>query len=181
MRTVGVSLVIEAALTWPEKMLALSTLASAIVLGLTALAIFAQLFESERTRLAALVADLSRRWDEELLRGARIEMTRSTPDGIREIVEAAYREPKNDHKTFYDLQALANFLETLAVLEAQSGGLRIELIDALYGSSVLHTWESWQPSVKYLQSLQPPGSRTAYESFEGLYLKIKERRANPPG
>jgi hypothetical protein len=181
MCSVVIASLVTTTVTWTDKMIALSTLASAVVLGLTALAIFAQLGESERTRLAALLADLSRRWDEDLLRTARIEMARWKPGEIRQIVEAAYLDRQSDHPEFYKLEALANFLETLGVLEAQSGGLTLELIDSVYGSSVLNTWKSWQPSVDYLRSLQPRGRQTAYESFERLYLEIRERRANPPG
>jgi len=172
-------LTVVVALTWAEKMLALSTLASAVVLGLTVVAVFAQLNESQKTRLAALVSDLSRRWDEEAFRAARIKMTNATPNEICQLVEKAYDDPAERNKEFYDLQALANFLETLGVLEALSGGLTIELIDGLYGSSILNTWISWEPTVQFLRSRSPhPG--TAYQNFQALYLKIKDRRDHVP-
>jgi ABC-type transport system involved in cytochrome bd biosynthesis fused ATPase/permease subunit len=172
-------LTVVVALTWAEKMLALSTLASAVVLGLTVIAVFAQLNESQKTRLAALVSDLSRRWDEEAFRAARIKMTNATPNEIRQLVERAYHDPAERNKEFYDLQALANFLETLGVLEALSGGLTIELIDGLYGSSILNTWISWEPTVQFLRS-RPPHPGTAYQNFQALYLKIKDRRDHVP-
>jgi hypothetical protein len=134
-----------------------------------------QIGEGQKTRHAELLLDLSRRWDEPLLKGARLGMVSRTQDEILKLVEVAYSEPQASRDEFYELQPLPNFLEALAIIERRAGGIELELVNELWGSAILTTWNYWRPAVKFMRERQE--DETIYANFEGLRDRVMELRA----
>jgi hypothetical protein len=158
--------------TWAEAVTAIGTALTALILFGTALTIYLQLTETERTRLATLVTDLTRRWDEPLLRRARLEFSFLTSEELLQIVVLSYANPRGPEDEIYlRLQALPNFFEYLGVLEADTKGVPLELINVLWRGSILSTWRRWEPTIEWIR--EKAGIRTPYASFEHLADKIR--------
>jgi hypothetical protein len=159
---------------WAEVVTAVFTALTMFVLLGTAIFVWRQLSESEGTRLATLVTDLTRRWDEPLLQSARLEFSSLTAAELRTIVELSYAEPRGPEDQIYlRLQALPNFFEYLGVLEARvEGGVPLELINVLWRTSILSTWRRWHPTIDWIR--EKAGTQTFYGSFEGLAEKIRQ-------
>ncbi len=149
------------------------------ILAIAVAAFFAlrQLREAERSRYAALAADLTRRWDEPLLREARRAMSVRTPEQIRDLLKAHYEGTATPHEVneYYALQALPNFIEGIAAVEEEFGGLSIEFVNRLWGGAVLRTWEMWAPAIEYVR--ENPTAASAFENFELLVTRLTELRA----
>ena len=156
------------AVAWNDKIVAFATLAGTIVVVASAAVALRQLREAERTRLATLVSDLTRRWDEPLLRTARLEFSSLTAEELRTLVQASYANPRGDEdrRRYLRLQALPNFFEYLGVSEATTTGLSLELINVLRRSAILSTWRRWEPTITWIR--REAGVTTFYANFERL-------------
>jgi hypothetical protein len=155
------------AVAWNDKVVAFSTLAGTIVVVASAVVGLRQLREAERTRLATLISDLTRRWDEPLLRTARLEFSSLTADELKALVQESYANPRGDEdRRYLRLQALPNFFEYLGVLETTTKGLTLELINVLWRSSILSTWRRWEPTITWIRS--EAGVTSFYANFERL-------------
>jgi hypothetical protein len=162
-------------ITW-EGVSAISTALTTIVLAVTAFFALRGLRETENTRYGALAADLTRRWDEPLLATSRREMTSRTHEEIRDVISAYYSGKADDRgkELYYTLQALPNFIETIAAIEEDIGGLSLEFVDRLWGGAIIRTWERWELAIHYLRD--EVGVVKAFEEFERLVNRIRERR-----
>jgi hypothetical protein len=161
---------------WAAKMTAFSTLATAIILLVTAIVALRQVGEARNARFAALAGDLTRRWDGILLRESRRAMIDHTAEEIRAIVERIYggRADKKDETDYYRLQALPNFIESVAIMEDEISGLSIELVDRLWGGAIIAAWERWELSVDYVRS--QPHAQRVFVNFERLAKSLEARR-----
>ena len=161
--------------------IAVFTALTAAILFFSAIFALRQLRETKNTRYAELLADLTRRWDEPLLRSARIAMAKRSPQEIETIVRDEYegRGTPESEKIYYELQALPNFVEGIAVIQDETKGLTVPIVDRLWGSTIIVAWERWEPAVKYLQSRPLPYSKRNYRNFEELARLVKEHRERP--
>ena len=125
--------------TWADVVAAVSAAITAIVVFGTAVFALRQLKEAEKTRYAALAADLTRRWDEPLMAASRRLMSQRTHKEIRAVLKANYMgtATKTQRSEYYTLQALPNFIEGIAAIEDQFGGLKLEFIAPAPGQTVL--------------------------------------------
>jgi hypothetical protein len=112
-----------------------SAIATPVVILLTAFFALNQLREAEKSRYAALAADLTRRWDEPLMVASRKAMITHSHDEIRDLIAANFEGGTTNEEAdvFYTLQALPNFIETLAAIEDRFG-LDIDFVDRLWGA-----------------------------------------------
>jgi hypothetical protein len=165
----------QIAITW-EGVTAISTAVTTVVLAVTAFFALRGLRESENTRYGALAADLTRRWDESLLANSRREMTSRTHEEIRDVIAVYYSGRADDEgkELYYTLQALPNFIETIAAIEEDIGGLSIAFVDRLWGGAIIRTWERWELAIHYIRDEM--GVVQAFEEFEHLVNRIRERR-----
>jgi hypothetical protein len=164
--------------SWTDKVTAIGTATAAGVVIVSAIIALVQLREAERTRLASLVADLSRRWDESLLQTARTRQAEFDSQQLLELVEKSWTTGTAD-KNFYEMEALPNFFEGIGVLENRTRGLSIALIDDLWGSAILGTWGKWLPTVEYIRSQQT--IPTAYLNFEAIKDRVAAYRQDDAG
>jgi hypothetical protein len=156
---------------WTDKLVALATLAGTVALVVTACLAIWGLVDAQRTRLATLVSDLTRRWDEPLMRRARLEFSSLEPDELLNIVQASYQAPRGPEDRIYlRLQALPNFFEYLAVLEESTRGVDVEMINRLWRNAILITWRRWEPTIQWIRD--EGGTRTYYANFERLAREI---------
>jgi hypothetical protein len=171
--------------SWTDKVTALSTLAAALVVGLSALIALLQLrsaqsfskeqlLDAGRTRHGQLLNDLSRRWDEELLIKSRIKLATCTPERLLSLTKAIYDTGVGDQEEFADLQALANFLEAIAVQE-EIGALSVEQVSKLWGQATLMAWNRWKPSAEYIQGTLPSRAQT-YVQLKHLAERVADLR-----
>jgi hypothetical protein len=166
----------DSGVTWTDVVAAVATGAAAIVVLVTAFFALRQLSEAKKTRYAALAADLTRRWDEPLMASSRRRMSSRTHDEIREIVEANYTgtasdEQKND---YYTLQALPNFIEGIAAIEDEFGGLSLEFVNRLWGGVIIRAWDRWAAAAHWVRT--QPNAEAAYRNFEDLANSLTELR-----
>jgi hypothetical protein len=176
-------------LTWPsgltphslghetaETMIAWATLGTAVILGVTAVVIWAQLRETQSSRFATLAADLTRRWDEPLLAECRRETVGHSQEELRDIIKANYdgTATVSETKHYYMLQMMPNFVESIAAIEGEFSGLSVEFVDHLWGGTIIRAWQKWSLAVAYAQS--QPGAEKAFENFERLARKLAKRR-----
>jgi len=159
---------------WTDLVAAIGT---PVVILLSAFFALNQLRESEKSRYAALAADLTRRWDESLLVASRKAMITHSQEEIRDTIAATFEEGTTEAEAdvFYTLQALPNFIETLAAIEDEFGGLSLDFIDRLWGSAIISSWKRWSVAVEFVRS-QPSGQK-AFENFERLAKTLEKRRA----
>jgi hypothetical protein len=153
-----------------------SAIGTPVIILLSAFFALMQLRESEKSRYAALAADLTRRWDEPLLVASRKAMITHTADEIREMIAATFEEGTTDEeaKTFYNLQALPNFIETIAAIEDRFG-LKLDFIDRLWGAVIISSWDRWSSTVDFVR--EQPNGKNAFKNFERLADDLRKRRA----
>ena len=154
-----------------------SALATPVIIVVSAVFAVNQLREAEKSRYAALAADLTRRWDEPYMVLSRKAMSTHSHDQIRDMIAAIFEdEPTGEEiDAFYNLQALPNFIETLAAVEEEFSGMSIEFIDRLWGSAIISSWERWLPAVMFVRD--QPNGESAFKNFERLAESLEKRRA----
>ncbi len=175
----ALTLTVESEPHWTDYAIAGATIASTLILLGTAIYIGLQVSqagkqvkETEKTRYAALAADLTRRWDEELVSNSRRLNSQRTHDDILEIVKATQGEhAAND---YYTLQALPNFIEGIAAIEDEFGGLSLEFINRLWGGVILRAWGRWEATAVWVRS--QPEAGAAYRNFQDLAARLSELR-----
>jgi hypothetical protein len=85
-----------------------------------------------------------------------------------------------NHRPFYTLQALPNFLETLAVVEYDVEGVSLDLVDRLWGSAITRAWERWELAMRIIRRRLKEVH--VYENLELFALRVAAYRAGtrPP-
>jgi hypothetical protein len=160
--------------SWTDEV---TTIGTPVIIAVTAFFALRQIRESERSRYAALAADLTRRWDEPPMVASRKAMITHTHEEIRDIIAATFEEGTTEAEadSFYTLQALPNFIETLAAIEYEFGGLSLDFIDRLWGSAIISSWGRWSLTVDFVRD--QPNGENAFKNFERLVDVLETRRA----
>jgi hypothetical protein len=132
---------------------------------------------AEKARHAALMADLSRRWDDPTLAEARRFM-----DLLGANLQATYeRWDRTQDPRGYILERVPNFFEDLSVLE-QVGAIDFEMIRMSLGRSVVDVWDIWEPTIRDVRH-KYGDDQEIYQHFERLKLKMErsfEKEPAPP-
>ena len=147
-----------------------------VTIGITAVFALHQLREAEKSRYAALAADLTRRWDEDSLIESRRALIMHNHDEIRDIIAATFKDGITDEEAdaFFVLQKLPNFIETLAAIESEFG-LEREFVNRLWGSVIVSSWDRWSAAVEFVRD--QPGGENAFKNFQRLVDDLRELRA----
>lgn len=153
-----------------------ATVATAVVLFGSAVFALWQLRESQHTRSAELLTDLSRRWDEPLLREARLAASKLDAWELAKIQRRMWtgRRSPTDEAAYYRLMPLANFAEAIAVLVLDVSGVTLANIDTLWGGTILGTWAKWELAIRIIR--RKSGTPTSYANFEELVEALKMHR-----
>ena len=122
---------------------------------------------AEKARHAALMAELSRRWDEPTLSESRRFM-----DSLGTNLRATFQrwDDVQDPRS-YILERVPNFFEDLSVLE-QVGAIDFEMIRMSLGRSVVEVWEIWEPTIRYRRK-KFGDDEEIYGNFEKLVVKMQ--------
>lgn len=162
---------------WATVTAAVSTAVATALLIFSAIFAVRQLRDARQTRHGALITDLSRRWDEELIVRSQVLYSRYTETGIVTLVEKIYGTTggasEDELEDFYALLALPNLVETLAVME-QQGAISLEVIDRMWGGTIASAWVAWERPVRRMRELLP-AEPTTYQHFEALVAGLKKR------
>lgn len=162
---------------WTDLVAAIGT---PVVILLSAFFALNQLRETEKSRFAALAADLTRRWDEDVLVESRRTMSALSHEEIKDVVQAIFEEraTADEIDCFYKLQPVPNFIEGIAAIEEEFAGLTLEFVDRLWGSSIIRAWQRWAYTVEYVR--KQPNGKTVFKNFERLAKRLEEKRGLPP-
>ena len=121
----------------------------------------------DRAREAELLADLSRRWNEEQLTDSR-KVARNYKNGT-ELKEALQKLRENNEKEYYDLVRLPDFFEALGVL-VNSGCLSKKLTIDLFGTVIKYYYNLYGPAIQYLREIHD--DKNIYTLFDDLMQKL---------
>jgi F0F1-type ATP synthase membrane subunit c/vacuolar-type H+-ATPase subunit K len=137
-----------------------------------------QLSETRLTSLTQVMTELTRRWDEPVLKDSRDALAGYSAEQLRELVERVYTRGGDTEarKKYFVLAALPNFLESVAIMCRR--GLSVDLVDDLWGSAIVNAWRSWRPATEFARErLQ---TETIYLNLENLAEEIARRRGGAP-
>ena len=121
-----------------------------------------QLNQAKSNTKALLMADLARRWDEELLLDSRFRAAGMSPDDLLNAIEGHYNAAD---RAYYELIRVPNFFEDLGLM-AREGTISEGVVRKLFAGPVLGKWELWKPTIDYLREVS--GRRLMYEHFQWL-------------
>lgn len=168
------------ALEWATWVLAGGSLLAAAILGATALLARGALEDAKRTRHGQLVIELSGRWNSELIVKPLRLMGEVTDDEIVALVDKLYgpsgdASDEADLETFTTLAAVPELIEMIGVL-ASEGVISIAVINKMWRSRIVNTWEAWRPAAAKLRAhtMHPHN----YEYFEWLAGQLKKLPAS---
>ncbi len=131
-----------------------------------------QLIEAQRSRNAQLLADISRRWDEDvMIASRRVSSALRTPKGVYKTVKRLRKKRK---LAYFQMMREPNFLEDIAIMEAQ-GAIDFASLHESLGGVIVKSWERWELAVEYLRYKQ--GTRVVYENFERLAQRMADADA----
>jgi hypothetical protein len=149
-------------------MTAIGSVVTAAVVVVALLIAIWQVFEARRTRHGEVFFDLSRRWDEELLKEARYNEAKSpTPEALRDRLRDLRKKRAEE---YYILVRVPNFIEDLAIMIERKIVSYDDVLASL-GTPVLAKWERWEPSVMFEREVSERSS--AYEHFELLAVRVR--------
>jgi hypothetical protein len=124
--------------------------------------------EAVKTRHAALMSDLSKRWDEDPVLASR-KMVSGMGKGPDLRLWIEYLADRNDPRLL-DLQIVPNYFEDLAVL-LEIGAIPFEMLEKSLGGTIVETWERWKDSAEFLR--EQGGYDPVYENFRRLAERIR--------
>jgi hypothetical protein len=156
---------------WASVISAVAAFLTLIVISIAAAVAWKQVQEAKSSRHAALMADMSKRWDEEPLAESRRQMNAFSPDQLRTRV--AYLATTND-KELDVLIRSPNFFEDLAVLH-DAGAITFEMIRKSLGGTLVSQWDHWYPAIDHLRGDQKYD--LVYENFEALAERMRNELA----
>jgi len=160
-----------------ETWLAVSTFATAAVLLGSALAGMSSLWDARRTRHAALVADLARRWSEPAAVESRLLFGEYGSENLAELIERVYGEKtssRTDLDAFWKLSTFPTLIEQIGVLHAERA-ISSRVVYRMWGAAIAADWESWRDHVRRLRELE--GRTGVYTSFEALAREMRKEIA----
>ncbi|MGH2635316.1 MAG: DUF4760 domain-containing protein [Actinomycetota bacterium] len=122
-----------------------------------------------RSRHAALMADISKRWDEDLLAEARQLAAPFVDDPwlLRSYLSVLVE--MGSEKRFV-LERIPNFFEDLAVL-LRAHAISFAIVEDTFGLGLVKTWDQWKPAVWYRRTQE--NDATVYEHFEELAERMR--------
>lgn len=186
-------------LTFWTAVYAVAAVGTLAVLGLgakiavrTATAAIEQVHQTEKSREATLLVDVSRRWDNPFLADARrLASTYGTnlAGWVQYFFEETEQQARHRARTgrlrrfltrapapkardgWFLLQRVPNFFEDMAVLESR-GALSFGALQDTLGGTIVVTWDLWKDAIEYLRERE--GYDPVYSKFQALAEKMRE-------
>jgi hypothetical protein len=156
--------VLTTAAAWTDVVTALAAVAGAV--GLIGVGI--QIHQTRLGREAELTMDISRRWDEEIVRRARHLVTHEYPTP-QELLDGLVSLKAQKSDRFFELLAEPNYYEDLAVL-CERGVLDKQIIRESLGATLYARWKRWELAVLWFRENDPAN----YTHFEALAWEMRD-------
>ena len=153
---------------WPDIVTAVAAALSFFILLAAAIIAKREINCMDRTREAELLEDLSRRWDEELLRESR-QAAEKYENGTK-LKEAVKELSEKNDKQYYVLLRLPDFFEELGLL-VNYQCLFPQLAKDMFGTAIKYHYARYEPTVKLLRETYK--DQTIYKFFEDLTKKCQ--------
>jgi hypothetical protein len=168
------------AVDWFTLAIAIGTVGSAVILGVTAVVARGALADAQRTRHAELLVSLENRWTSAAITRSFHTMARYTDEEVAELVERLYGE--NDYQPTdaelvdnESLTASANFIESIGVLWDDKA-LTTEVIYKAWGGPIIEAWAAWRLGVPVMRRVTNEGA-DLYRYFERLAREMRKMAA----
>jgi hypothetical protein len=151
--------------TWANIATVVTAVAAVLGLGGIVLAWSA----ATRSRHAALMADISRRWDEQPLEESRRMAAEfvDEPWLLRFYLQAQIALVSDKQ---FVLQRIPNFFEDLAV-QRRARAISFRIVMDTFGWGLVATWDQWEPAVLFLRERE--NDPTIFEHFEDLAEQLR--------
>ena len=107
--------------------------------------------DAKRTRHSQLIVDLSRRWDE-LVTSEQLG-SRYTRRRLLELVLQVYAGRPTGYPSdeVIRLSELPSLVETIGVLVLHTKSLTVEIVDSLWGPTIVELWDVWSRPVDIIR------------------------------
>jgi hypothetical protein len=169
-----VVLLTETGPNWAEKVTAIGTAVAAVgivVAAVGAWLAFNQLRETRRDRHIQVLTEYGRRWDDDRIAEARLEVQRFTSLELADEVVKWLTPPREEHSPMPILLRIPNFFEDLAIM-VECGRLQIGLVARSWLPAAVREWEYWSDAVEKMREYEP----TAYVEFEKMVRDLLEEQ-----
>ena len=154
-------------ITWPDIVTAVAAALTFVIVLAAVIIAKREINCMDRTREAQLLADLSRRWNEEQLTESR-KAARNYKNST-ELKEAVLKLRQNNDQEYYNLIRLPDFFEALGVL-VNSGCLSRELTKDLFGTAIKHYYNLYSQTLQYLREIHD--DKNIYTWFDDLAKEL---------
>jgi len=155
--------------TWTDIVTAIAAVLAFGVLIFAALYARHQLHSMEKTREAQLLADLSRRWDEELLTESR-QAVGKYKNGS-ELSQSLEELRNRSDEQYYVILRLPDFFEDLGLL-VNKKCLSLQLAKDMFGTAVKYHYNLYKDTIENMRKIYK--DQTIYKFFEDLAEEIKD-------
>ncbi len=174
-----VNVVIDQGVDWASATTAIATVATALILLVTAILALRSLADARRTRDGQLVVDLARRWDEPLIVQSLEMLGNHSSDALAELVRKVYESHQAatdaELEEFQVLCAAPVLIDMIGVLESE-GVISAGIIYKMWGPLIVTAWSAWCDAVKVMQGLDdnPQPTNPPFVYFERLIPRLND-------
>jgi hypothetical protein len=133
-----------------------------------------QIRDERRVRVATLLTEFSRRWDEPRLTDVRLRLEQF--ENSQELVEEMRRCDREAPALYQFYSRELNYFEELGFFYRQSV-VRARAVDLMLGTVIRERWNLWSPVVQDMR--KSDGVKSYFEHFEKLAKRLQRRHDRP--
>lgn len=176
------AITLPSAVVWADKMTAISTLVSAVILaGAIGVAIWTVL-DARKTRHAELLVSLNAQWRAVLKENDATSLMRNYREPrILDLVDRLFGPGRSrrsqrtrDIEAWERLMAVVDMIETMGVLQSH-GALDYDVIYDMWAAGIDDTWQQWKNAVVRVRGYT--GRPETFNHFEAVGQEIERRLA----
>jgi hypothetical protein len=155
---------------WATKTTAICSIAVAAAAGLA----LGSLDDARKMRHGQIVADLSRRWDDERVLESQKLFREWNSEGAIKLIDALWADESTnpnpqDLKQWYLLEVYPNVIETIGVFVSE-GIISEDVVLKLWGPPIMNAWKEWREPTLHLRAVTKSPEDWRY--FEALGLRM---------
>jgi hypothetical protein len=162
---------------WPAWVSAGATVATCLVIGLTAFFAWRALRDARLTRHGLLITEIMRDWTQPTVIEANHLHSSYGGTKIAELVKIMFapgEEPEQkDIDDWAQLALVANLIETLGVLASEKA-VTAEVVYKMWGGAILTAWPKWEEAIGLLRKYDNEPDTFIY--FEAIATDIRRIR-----
>lgn len=172
---------VEEGTDWPAWISAGASVATLLIIFVTAWLAYRGLRDARRTRHGQLITDLTRDWTQPPMVEAQSLHGKYAETGIVSLVENVFgptsQEATDDELGDWSKLALvANFIEALGVLESERV-ISATVVYKMWGGAILSAWPAWDEAIEKLREYDDePDTFEHFEKIANEMKRISEKR-----